>query len=979
MSKLSRALTLFLFAYSGLLLQITLSLAPSVTLASDPSVTWKTIETPHFSIIFDSRQQRLAQIYAIKAEQAFAAISPAFGDWPEKTVVYLDDSTDLSNGSATPWPYPTIMAYPVLPLTNDVVGAYGDWGLELLTHEYTHILNFAPANGVMKPLRWVFGSIIAPNVLLPRWYSEGLAVEMETRYSKFGRLRSATFLSIARAMAEEGKLRNEDIGRINESIPDFPGGNRPYLMGSLVWDELTRKAGDKIIGELNTAYSRRVPFFINGPLHDRLNLKWQDILDDVYTRVEKRTSEQIAIINAAGRMKEKLVARDGYYTRSAAISPDGQKLAYVSQTVNTDNLIMLMERSDTQSFTGGHEDKRLVEAPEINRLAWLPDSASFIYDSVDTVNRYYDYSDLYRCDIVGDSLSKKKCRVKKLTRGLRAREPVVSPDGKSIVFIQNTPGSTRLASAKIDGTSPHILFEPAIQTRISNPTFVSADELVFSERHSDGNETLRYARVKPSDNGDLALRAMPLEILKEFSPARLPQMTSRGLMFLSDRSGASNLYLADSGLKTARAVTNTTTRLLDGIVDPATGEILYSRLEASGAALFALDAKDSAALPSTPPTIGPLIDTSYPNIEIPKVSPAVEAATEITDYHPGHYLLPKYWFPYAYVLPGGFYAQASTSGGDPVGHHAYAITGAYDSFSHKPSVFGSYTNATSRLAAFTLIGENINEYLYSTGLQRQTTAGSILASFFLPGLSNHWHGGLGWEYLQTDALNYLTVRNGADISLSYKNFEQRGTQISPESGGSAGVTHRHYFDKLGNIGYDETDVSLSKYFSGFLLPEHHVLAFFANAAWAPALDRSILGRSTVGGNYQNGLIQDAFVMRGYQSGVFLGKDMVTGTAEYRFPLLYSYHGLGTTPFFFRRLHAAIFADAITLDGLAYRKDIDAYQRESFGTFHMGTGVELKFDTTVFYFLPVQFIVGGYYGVDRTLNPDNVFPFIGLGI
>jgi hypothetical protein len=969
MSKLSKGLTLVFFAFS---------LSTSVSFASDPTVKWQTIETPHFSVIFDSRQQRLAQIYAVKAEQAFSIISPTFGYWPEKTVIYLDDSTDLSNGSATPLPYPTIMAYPVLPLSNDVVGAYGDWGLELLTHEYTHILNFAPANGVMKPLRWVFGSIVAPNVLLPRWYSEGLAVEMETRYSKFGRLRSETFLSIARAMAEEGKLRNEDIGRINESIPDFPGGNRAYLMGSLVWDELTRQAGDKIIGELNTAYSRRVPFFINGPLHDRLNLKWQDLLNDVYDRVEKRTLQQIAIINAAGRMQEKLIARDGYYTRSPMISPDGQKLIYISQTVNTDNLIMLMNRSGDQSFSiakssapsSDTKDKRLVEAPDVNRLSWLPDSASFIYDSVDTVNRYYDYSDLYRCQIIDG----KKCKVDKLTKGLRAREPAVSLDGRFIVFVQNTAGSTRLVATKIDGTSPHILFEPAIQTRVSNPTFVSANEIVFSERQADGTEALRYARLKETTAGDLTLKTIPTERLKEFSPARLPQMTSKGLVFLSDRSGLTNLYLADANLKTARALTNTTTRVLDGIVDPQNGDILYSRLEASGSALFALDAKDSAALPSTPPTVEPLIDTSYPTYEIPKVN----TTSEITDYHPGSYLWPRYWFPYAYALPGGFYAQASTSGGDPVGHHAYSVTGAYDSFSHKPSVFGAYINSTTRVP-ITLIGEDITEYLASTGIERQTTAGSILASFFLPGLNNHWHGGIGWEYLQTDAQNYLTDRNGADISLSFKNFEQRGYQISPEKGGSASVTHRHFFEKLGNIGYDETDVSLSKYFSGFVLPDHHVLAFFANAAWAPALNRTILGRSTVGGNYQNGLIQDAFVMRGYQSGVFLGKDMVTGTAEYRFPLLYSYHGLGTAPLFFRRLHAAIFADAITLDGLAYRKDIDGYQRESFGTFHLGTGVELKIDTTLFYFLPAQLIVGGYYGIDRTLNPDNVFPFIGLGI
>lgn len=938
--------------------------------ASDPSTTFQTIETPHFSLVFDAKQRRIAQLYALKAEQAFADVSPVFGVWPEKTTIYLDDSTDLANGSATPWPYPLIMAYPVLPLSNDVVGAYGDWALELITHEYTHILNFTPANGVMKPLRWIFGSIISPNVLLPRWYSEGLAVEMETRESRFGRLRSQGFLSIARAMSLEGKLRNEDIGRINENIPDFPGGNRPYLMGSLVWDEVTRKGGDKIIGDLNTAYSRRIPFFLEGPLRDRLGIGWQEVLDDVYTRVEQMVEKQIATINAAGAMHEQLVARDGAYTRSPSLSPDGHKLAFVTQTPNTDDLVMLMSREGSAPFTGGAQDVRLFEAAEVNRLSWLPDSTGFVYDAVDTVNRYYVYSDLYRCDLVDG----RKCKTRKLTRGLRAVSPAVSPSGHAVVFVQNVTGSTRLASARIDGSAPRVLFQPALQVRVSNPTFVSPDELVFSERRADGVETLRYAHVVETADGDLKFTAAPLEILHQFAPARLPQMTSRGLTFLSDVSGVTNLYLADASLKSARALTNTTTRVLDGEIDSQTGDVFYSRLEATGAALFAVSARDSAALPVAPPKVGALVDSTYPEFTAADVHPPME----ITDYKPSHWLMPKYWFPYGYFLPGGLYAQAQTAAADPVGRHAYSLAAAYDTLSRKPSVFGSYQNATWPVATLTFSGEDINEYLYSEGLVRQTTAGSALGSFYLPGLSNKWQGALGWEYLQTDALGSFAVRNGADVALSYNNFSMRGYQISPESGGSFSVAHKTYIPSLGNIGYTETDGSASLYLSS-PLGSHQVAAFFVNAAWAPALSNILLGRSTVGGNYQNGLIQNAFVMRGYDSGVFLGRSMFTGTFEYRFPLSYAYRGFGTKPLFLRRLHAALFADTITLDGVAYREDVAAYQREHLGTFHVGTGAELKIDTTIFYFLPVQFVIGAYYGIDRALDPNGVFPFIGLGI
>ncbi|RYZ63737.1 MAG: hypothetical protein EOP05_23100 [Proteobacteria bacterium] len=140
-----------------------------------------------------------------------------------------------------------------------------------------------------------------------------------------------------------------------------------------------------------------------------------------------------------------------------------------------------------------------------------------------------------------------------------------------------------------------------------------------------------------------------------------------------------------------------------------------------------------------------------------------------------------------------------------------------------------------------------------------------------------------------------------------------------------------------------------------------------------------MGRSTVGGNYQNGLIQDAFVMRGYGSGVFLGRNMASATAEYRFPIMYNYRGLGTYPVFFKRLHAALFVDGISLDGVSYDNSMNAYRRERMGRVYFGTGAEVKFDATVFYYVPVQLILGAYYGTDRNLNPNGVFPFIGFGL
>ncbi len=154
-------------------------LSVSAQLEVPPDIKWKTLTTPHFQVIFNAKQQDLGRLYAQKLEKAYTQLRAYFRSLPETTVVIINDKTDVTNGYATRIPYPHIMAYPVLPGPEESLADTGDWAFELLAHEYTHILNFEPANGVMVPLRFIFGNIIAPNILLPSWWKEGLAVEIK--------------------------------------------------------------------------------------------------------------------------------------------------------------------------------------------------------------------------------------------------------------------------------------------------------------------------------------------------------------------------------------------------------------------------------------------------------------------------------------------------------------------------------------------------------------------------------------------------------------------------------------------------------------------------------------------------------------------------------------------------------------------------------------------------------------------------------
>ncbi|MES2962537.1 MAG: hypothetical protein V4760_01515, partial [Bdellovibrionota bacterium] len=49
--------------------------AAGAAVGRDPAIPWAQIETEHFLIVYDSRQQSLGEMYARQAEQAFAAVS----------------------------------------------------------------------------------------------------------------------------------------------------------------------------------------------------------------------------------------------------------------------------------------------------------------------------------------------------------------------------------------------------------------------------------------------------------------------------------------------------------------------------------------------------------------------------------------------------------------------------------------------------------------------------------------------------------------------------------------------------------------------------------------------------------------------------------------------------------------------------------------------------------------------------------------
>lgn len=985
------------FLFLALLLRTPLAQANGV----DPNTQWKQIETPHFLIIYDSKHQQLAKKYSEFAEQAFLTVQPSFGPFPERTVLLLNDSSDIANGFASGFPYPTITSFPVLPSPLDSIGDYGNWGLELMTHEYTHILAFEPATGFMRPLRWIFGSIARPNILLPRWYHEGLAVELETRFSKFGRLRSPNYLSIPRSLVLEDALYAQDIGRINEFLPDWPGGIRPYLMGGLLWNELLSRTESSFIGELNLNYSRRVPFFINGPIENKLGIDFDALLDLTYENIEKRALKQIEDIKAQGEFHSHPIKQDGFFNHSPSVSPNGLSLAFIGRTHNTESAVYLATKESLKSSFNDTEvpPKSLTTGLSISRVTWLNDSSGFIFDSVDTFDHYYEYSDLYLFNL---STEKKT----QLTSGFRARDPVLDPSNSGLVYVRNDAGQTALYFFSFESKSNVEVYKAPLQHRISRPEFISESKLVFSERNTKGEETLNEIDLSwlpkshwhatatsladlfsqpTQDEGPFPTQAIsskrtPQKKLVSYQPIHFPKYTDQGLIFVSDRTGVANLYLANKDLTQARPISNTPTRIMTGEIDPNTDDLIFSELHADGPKISIAKKSDWETHKSLKP-IEALVSNNWPPFDPEKMRtdhPEITSPQESEQkYNPWPFLLPRYWLPFVYTTGNGLSLQATTSSRDPIGRHSYQLGLAYDTYSQATDISGLYTNRSTRIP-ITVTAEKYTELIYNNSIQRDTLTAQLFATFFLPGLSDDWQGLVGVKHAETQVFNQLTSRNGFNAGFRWSQISQKGEEISPEKGGEVQWVMTRFLPDLSAIGYTQNEINAGTYLSGWILPQRHVLALNTHALLTDLTDTN-LAASTVGYPTQGTPKTNNFVMRGYRSGVFLGRKLITGSAEYRFPISYVYKGFSTKPFFLHRFHAAAFVDALTLDGFSFNFNKVAYQNESLGRFFVGAGLELKADTTIFYQIPMQIVYGIYYGLERNANPDGLTYYIGFGL
>lgn len=959
----------------------------------DPDLHWRQVRLGNFVLVYDSEHQELAEIYASRLLRLEKEINPLWPVVPAKVTVVLNDRTDLTNGYATFLPYPLIMLYPVLPSTQDSIGEFDDWAWELLVHEYTHVLSFEQRRGLAWGLSYIFGSILTPNALLPRWWLEGVAVENETRYSRAGRLRSETQAGVLRAMELEDRLGTYRYAEINEtSIPTWPYGNRPYLFGSLMWSQMVALKGMNAPGELHYRTGGRVPYLLETPVREYFDgLNQHDLFVKSIGDVQSQLRAQVKTLEQVPLTKTAVVDPEMVETQGPAISPDGLKLAYISKNETLKRRIQILVRgkvsepfgpqhrrkefgkdedlSSTDPGSGSPIPRLQEDAPpggNINRLDWHPDSQVVVYDQVSEKNRFHEYSNLWRYFL-------KTGKSERLTTDSRAREPTFSPSGERIVYVLLDAGRTHIAIYDMRTKTSSTLVTGRNQSRASSPVWLSENEILYGER-VEGEERAFVRNIQTSETRQV------LENFKNpqsfwISRSTEPDRPQR-LIFTSTLNGVRNAYETDLQLRSPRPLSHFGSYATNAIWDAGAGQYLATQISSRGNQIVSFPASERERLPEKLPVIEALWQGRYPAVT--SVSEPKVALSEISsDYSPWGYLWPRYWLPFFNFGPDGFLGSVQTSGQDPLAKHVYAINALYDSAIQKPSLIASYTNH-SFFPSHRFSFYDISTRLADPTMIARTQVAQVSSSWEIQSVSPDLFVSVGATGIHREKFGFESDQAGPFVGLGYTNATRSGFQISPESGFETSLIVSSKRDQTLGRQNSSGEGSLTHYFSRWI-PRRHAIMTKISGRYTDEIMRLESLDSSVADLTTQATPAGSYLMRGYPTGTFLGTSIAALNMEYRFPITRLDKAPDLYPFYLHQAYGAVVLDAIMMDGYVYNTTFTpkVFQRSEWGYGYANAGFEAKFEANIGYHVPLIFVTGLYWPLNSKISKSQ--PMWGLGI
>ncbi len=275
-----------------------------------------------------------------------------------------------------------------------------------------------------------------------------------------------------------------------------------------------------------------------------------------------RYDRQLAPVRANLR-EGKVVCDDGFMTIEPTFSPDGKRVAFLSNRgsdYSSTSLYMSDRDGKHLDQIKGGVSSRAVFSPDGKRLAYARHVRADAYGS--------QLSDLF----VYDLAAHKETR---LTTRARAAEPQWSPDGKSIACVLNRDGTHRLAVYDADGSNQRVIFGGEGGIQIYAPEYSADGSRILFGVFTQGTRDIASVAADGSDFR-YELRTGSDERDARWTP------DGRGIVFASDRSGIFNIYRLDRDSGQVTQLTNVIGGAFMPDLASYDGAVVYSQYTGKG-------------------------------------------------------------------------------------------------------------------------------------------------------------------------------------------------------------------------------------------------------------------------------------------------------------------------------------------------------------------------------------------------------------
>lgn len=917
------------------------------------NLEWRTVETEHFRIAYHEGLENLADRLAHMAEDVYNTLSPFLEhESTFKTEIVLVDHVDSPNGLVNVYPYNYMMLYAVPPDRLSVLNDSDDWFRSLFVHEQTHILQLDTKSGLPRIINYIFGGLMHPNQYMPRWYTEGIAIFDESRFTAGGRIRSSIFEMYLRMDVYENRMLT--IDQINGNISRWPYGHAPYLYGGKFMQYLADKYGEKTFAALGYLYGQRmIPLALNTVLSKVTDDNYVRLYDEWAAVLRARYTKDVERLKLFGLTEVDYITDHGENHDSPVMFPTGDKILYY----NDDEVPGKQGWAILDLKTKKYEIA--IDALEDGGATINPDGRRVVTGEIAYTENEYRQFDLFMNDL------ERKTRTR-LTFHQRAREPNFAPDGRELAYVSYGPGSSHIRIMNVDNGDYWLPIPKDTFDQVFTPVYSPDGRyLAFTGWRFNGFKDLylfdfeanRVSRITNDRNLDLS-----------------PSWSADGktLYWTSDRTGIYNIYSMNMDSKRIYQLTNVVGGLFSPLSSIDGSKLYVSSYRSHGFDLGVIELKHQKKIvvAGVPEMRGKM---EYGTKEVKYVD---------KPYSPFPSLYPKLWQPTWGDDHAGMTLGIKTWGDDIARQHRWSAEFDMGVKSAQPTIGLSYSNrsftpnigVSFAHVSYTLVDAGMQDGEY-IDLDESKTSGSFSVS--LPfRKDDHSHSlSLNYNFRYTRLLNKFEYEpteipptfvetglgTGLNLTWSYSNRRSYSGYFGTASGRSMYISVRTDAKLFGG---DWDSISIVGGYNEYIPNpwiEKHVLALKFNGG---------IGFSTndtrkifyLGGPPDQDIVDDLIrrqrtygnYLRGYKPLSMGGNKYFQFKSEYRMVLWNIDRGLYTLPIFFKKVSFYPFFDC----GYAWVDDFDIADTRK------GLGAEVRLDLQAGYFTPIGIIMGYQYGFDE---------------